>query len=268
MNSQVTDRFITCYEDLKQVGIVRSARQFALTLDFHPQSWNEILKGRRDVTLTLIESAVSVYKINPHYLFTGEGHRIGEGSDSRHLRVLSVVTDQEGNENIAHVPIKAVAGYAANAANLQAFSSLMTYSLPGMEHRFGTFRSFEIEGMSMVPTIYPGAMVVCRYVQPDLWLKQILDDHVYVVVTAEELVIKRLKNRIADQKAVHLHSDSHEFEPYIMVVDDIRELWYVERIIQPFDHVSTKPQRANHDNTLVELIRIQSELIKRIQTNE
>ncbi len=165
MSNNVTERFIDCYEELKSQHEIRSARQFALSLDYHPQSWNEILKGRRDVTLNLVERAVQTYAFNPVYLYTGKGPLMSSRYNDANQRILTVVTDRVGRENILHVPTKAQAGYATETGALKAVEELMTYSIPGLEHRFGTFRSFEIAGDSMMPTILSGDVVVCRHVQ-------------------------------------------------------------------------------------------------------
>jgi len=47
----VTKRFIKCHDKIREDNRVRSSRQFALSLDYLPQSLSEILKGRRDVTI-------------------------------------------------------------------------------------------------------------------------------------------------------------------------------------------------------------------------
>ncbi|MEL6388533.1 MAG: hypothetical protein AAFQ02_00100 [Bacteroidota bacterium] len=73
MQDPVSVRFVTCFNHLKDKGIVRSARQFALSIDTYPQSLNEILKGRRDVTIAILRSCIQEYQLNSEYLFTGYG---------------------------------------------------------------------------------------------------------------------------------------------------------------------------------------------------
>ena len=68
MNSVITQRFIKCHNHLREENRVRSSRQFALSLEYLPQSLSEILKGRRDVTIELLRKAVEKYKINPVYV--------------------------------------------------------------------------------------------------------------------------------------------------------------------------------------------------------
>ena len=266
MNSKVTHRFINCYEELRGSGHVRSARQFALGLDFHPQSWNEILKGRRDVTLSLVERAVDLFAFNPIYLYTGKGPFFHDSQETENLRILTVVTDKAGNENILHVPTKAQAGYMAEAAPMEALDSLMTYAIPGLEHRFGTFRSFEIEGDSMTPTVQSGEIVVCRYIQPDFWEKQIQDGQVFVVVSKEDLVIKRVKNRLKEHGALHLYSDNKDYEPYLLPKESVQELWFVEKVIRSFDQVIPVEEKTASTADLLELIRLQSGLIQELKS--
>ena len=102
----VTKRFISCHDELKEKGIIRSSRQFALNLDYLPQSLNEILKGNREVTVDLLRKAIEVYQINPDYLFLGTGGKFKNADFD------------QGTDNIVHnrntikyVPVSAQAGY-------------------------------------------------------------------------------------------------------------------------------------------------------------
>ena len=70
-NNQITQRFIECHDFLKKSGKIKSSRQFALALGCMPQNLNEILKGRREVTVELLQKAVSIYHINPSYILAG-----------------------------------------------------------------------------------------------------------------------------------------------------------------------------------------------------
>ena len=62
MNNVVTQRFIKCHDKLKEDNRIRSSRQFAMSLDYLPQSLSEIIKGRRDVTIELLRKAIDKYK--------------------------------------------------------------------------------------------------------------------------------------------------------------------------------------------------------------
>lgn len=73
MKNVVTRRFVACHNYLKKEKKIKSSRQFALSLDYLPQSLSEILKGRRDVTIEILRKGVEIYGMNPHFLLTGEG---------------------------------------------------------------------------------------------------------------------------------------------------------------------------------------------------
>src|SRR5687767_1883073 len=111
--SDVTYRFLSCLDKLVDEGKVRSKRHFALSLGYHPQGISEMIAYRRDVPLVLIEKAVSTYRFNPHYLFSGTGNLFSnpQGDDGLRLRNLTIMTDHQGTERILHVPILAQAGY-------------------------------------------------------------------------------------------------------------------------------------------------------------
>ncbi|MBK7303128.1 MAG: hypothetical protein IPI90_07695 [Saprospiraceae bacterium] len=69
MNNLVSQRFIQCYQDLIDTHQIRSARQFAVALDSYAQTFNEILKLRRDVSLELVQKAVEVFHFNLIFIF-------------------------------------------------------------------------------------------------------------------------------------------------------------------------------------------------------
>lgn len=68
----VTKRFLDCFEQLKRTHKVRSGRHFAVSLDYLPQSFSEIVNGRREVTVELLRKATEQYCLNPAYLLMGQ----------------------------------------------------------------------------------------------------------------------------------------------------------------------------------------------------
>lgn len=68
----VTKRFLDCFEQLKRDNKVRSGRQFAVSLDYLPQSFSEIVNGRREATVELLRKASEQYRLNPSYLLMGQ----------------------------------------------------------------------------------------------------------------------------------------------------------------------------------------------------
>jgi phage repressor protein C with HTH and peptisase S24 domain len=234
MNSIVTQRFVKCHDKLREMGKVRSSRQFSLALDYLPQSLSEILKGRRDVTIELLRKAIEEFNFNPVYIFTGEGTMFMSEQENRNFRMLTIVTDAQNDERIVHVPVPAQAGYAGESIDQVFFGELPTYSLPDYKYKTGTHRSFDVAGDSMEPTLFEGDKVVCSHLEPLLWENSIKDNYVYVVVTRGDVVVKRVFNKIKSERCLLMHSDNDFYEPYAFPIGDVREVWYVRAKISPF----------------------------------
>ncbi len=177
MNSIVTQRFIQCHHQLKQENRVRSSRQFAQSLDYLPQSLSEILKGRRDVTIELLRKAVEVYQVNPIFLYTGEGEMFLKPGEDKELRILTIVTDQQNDERILHIPCSVQPEYAQEIGNPLFIQSLPSYSLPALNNN-APQRSFDINGDHMAPTFFEGDKVVCTFIEPSQWEQGIKNQHV------------------------------------------------------------------------------------------
>ncbi|MEM1322930.1 MAG: S24 family peptidase [Bacteroidota bacterium] len=250
MSSIVTQRFIKCHDQLKGENRVRSSRQFAMSLEYLPQSLSEILKGRRDVTIELLRKAVEKYKINPVYLYTGEGPMFMSEEDHKSFRVLTIVTNVQDDERIVHVPVPAQAGYAGEMTDPTFIQDLPTFTLPDYKYKVGTHRSFDVSGDSMEPTLFEGDKVVCSFLEPTLWESSLKDNYVYVVVTRGDVVVKRVVNKVKEKKQLELHSDNPFYEPYNVNVGDVREIWYVRAKVSPF-----LPSPQNLSNLLHEEVR-------------
>lgn len=234
MNSIITKRFINCHNKLKKDKTVRSSRQFALALDYLPQSLSEILKNRRDVTIELLRKAVETYKLNPVYLFTGDGPMFMIEESYKDFKVLTIVTSPENEERIVHVPIPAQAGYASDLSDPAFIQDLPSYSLPDYKYKVGTHRSFDVAGDSMEPTLFEGDKVICSYLEPTLWENSIKNNYVYIIVTQGDVLVKRIKNNIKESKAIQLISDNDYYDPYELKLTTIKEIWYVRAKISPF----------------------------------
>jgi transcriptional regulator with XRE-family HTH domain len=264
INSIVTQRFIKCHNKLREQKIIKSSRQFAMELDYLPQSLSEILKGRRDVTIEVIRKAVEVYNINPGFIFSGEGPLILKDEDShKSFRVLTVVTDDDDAERIVHVPIPAHAGYVSELDDSKFIQGLPSFSLPDYKYKVGTHRCFDVMGDSMEPTLFEGDKVVCSFIEPALWESAIKDSYVYVVVTKDDILVRRAYNQIKSNKQLELKSDNTYYENYITPLSNIQEIWYVRAKISPF---LPSPNRVNNHlfdeiSALRESLREQSKTI-------
>lgn len=263
MQSPVTERFLECFERLKALNKVRSGRQFAMSLDYLPQSFGEIIKGRRDVTIELLRKAVEVYQFNPEYICRGEGGFFcGEGKHEA-SRILTIMTDREDNERIIHVPVKAQAGYACGTLEPEFMEELPHYTLPDYNYKVGTHRSFDVAGDSMEPSIQNGDKIICSYLDHFQWESSIRNNYVYVIVTTGDVLVKRVINNLRKHRHLELISDNSFYPSIRMNVNDIREVWAVRTKISTFSHMPPETNNGNGNmDDLHHIIMEQSTQIK------
>ncbi len=264
--SVITQRFIKCHNKLRENKIIKSSRQFAVDIDYLPQSLSEILKGRRDVTIEVLRKTIEKFKINPIYLFTGEGAMFLSEDDNKSLRVLTVMTNTSDEERIVHVPVPAQTAYANELNDPKFIQNLPSFTLPDYKYKVGTHRSFDAAGDSMEPTLFEGDKIVCSYIEPALWESSMKDGYVYVIVTQDDIVIRRVNNLLKINKLIEVHSDNNFYEPYQIPLSMIREIWYVRAKISPFLPAPNRIQHLFYDdmNSLKHTVTEQSRLIENL----
>lgn len=144
--------------------------------------------------------------------------------------LFPVMVDQDQNDLIELVPLKASAGYLSGYADAEFIEQLPRISLPYATH--GKYRGFPIKGDSM-PPLAEGAYVIGTYVEK---LENIRDGHTYVVLTQNEgLVYKRLYNTLSSTGTVQFHSDNKAYLPYELNAEDIFEVWEFVCSLNPSD---------------------------------
>ena len=233
MISQVTKRFIECHNKVLELKKVRSSRQFALMLDYLPQSLSEILKERRDVTLELVRKAAEVFNINPVYLFMAKGDMFYEEKVDQ-VRELTMVTNTAGENKIIYVPAGLQSRYAAQKMKASILEELPVFSLPDQNYNSDHFRCFEVVGDQMEPTLYEGERVVGRYIEPMFWNTSIKDNMVFVLVTKSEVHIGRAINHLKETKSILFTFDNTYFKSIQIPRTEIQEVWQIALKITPF----------------------------------
>ena len=234
MNNIVTQRFVACHDALRESKKVRSSRQFAIDLDYLPQSLSEILKGRRDVTIDVVRKAVEVYQMNPIFLFTGEGELF---LTSESPKTVALPTEH----HILHVPAAAQAAYVESPSDADFLAELPTMMLPDYKYRVGLHRSFDISGNAMEPTLFEGDKVVCSHLEREHWRTGIKSNYVYVLVTQSDVLIRRLNsvNSVpteggGEMLMLEAVADNPLYGTLYVKAEDITQIWYVRLRISPF----------------------------------
>ncbi|WP_028295619.1 LexA family transcriptional regulator [Olivibacter sitiensis] len=175
-------------------------------------------------------------------------------SDSSNLRILSITVNEDEQENIELVPVKASAGYLNGYADPEYISELPRFNLPIFKQ--GTYRAFEIKGDSMLP-LQPGTIIVCEYVEQ--W-NDIKPGQTYVIISQSEgIVYKRIAYKFKEDKGLKLLSDNKVYDPYWIAPDDILEIWKAKAFISTnFPEVAAEP-------TLESLTNMMSDIQKTIK---
>lgn len=139
------------------------------------------------------------------------------------LRLLTITVDSKGRENIEMIPVKAQAGYTNSYGDLEFISSLPKFKLPFLPEN-KTYRSFQIEGDSMLP-VTEGSWVTCSFVEN--W-KQIKDGKACVVVTKDEGIIFKLVYNYLDEGKLLLISNNPNYSPFEIQISLVLEIWQFE----------------------------------------
>lgn len=136
-----------------------------------------------------------------------------------------VTVDNEGNDNIIYVPVKARAGYLLGYGDAEFMETLPTFRLPGLAN--ATYRMFEVDGPSMAPNILHGDRVIGEWVEK---LEDIRDNRVYVIVHSGGVAVKRIINRLKERGKLYLKSDTvvhrHDFPTIEIDPAEVKEVWY------------------------------------------
>ncbi|MTI30927.1 XRE family transcriptional regulator [Xanthovirga aplysinae] len=150
-------------------------------------------------------------------------------SENSHDGLLTITVDQYGEENIVLVDTKAAAGYADRLIDPEFYRELPAFTLPSQRFRNGTFRAFEISGDSMMPRIANGDLVIGELL--DNWATDIIDGYIHIVVLKDDLVCKRVLNRISERGRLRLKSDNPAYSDYEVYAEDVVQVFKYKCVI-------------------------------------
>lgn len=136
-------------------------------------------------------------------------------------RVLFPITVDENNEDLIEiVPVKASAGYLAGYDDPEYIEQLEKIKLPFLPS--GKHRAFPIKGDSMLP-MKDGSYVIGKFIDN---IYDIVDGRTYVLLTLNEgMVYKRVYNKIKENGMLVLVSDNQIYLPYEVHISEVLELW-------------------------------------------
>ena len=136
-------------------------------------------------------------------------------------RVLfPIAVDDDNNNLIEVVPVKASAGYLAGYDDPEYIEQLEKIKLPFLPT--GKHRAFPIKGDSMSP-MKEGSFVIGRFIEDRT---EIISGKTYVLITLNDgMVYKRIVNQIKDNNTLLLISDNKNYKAFEVSIDEVLELW-------------------------------------------
>jgi transcriptional regulator with XRE-family HTH domain len=227
---------------IKQLGL--TVNSFALKMGRKPTIIYNIISGRNNPGLDVISDILKTYNLSAEWFINDVGEPFVKQSQEpvkqtltikepdqeyltgKNTRVLAITQDSRGKENIEMVQSKAAASYIDNLQTPEFIGNLPKMFIPAGQLQGGTFRGFEVKGNSMEPTLQNGSIVIGRFV--DNWIRDIKDDWIYIIVSQEAILVKRVLNRIEARKQLYLKSDNYEYEPRNIDIDEVKEVWMLK----------------------------------------
>ncbi|MEZ4979576.1 MAG: LexA family transcriptional regulator [Chitinophagales bacterium] len=192
---------------------------FAQELDIK-SSTIDIERGKMRLPAHALIVLMKKYGVNPLWLF-GESEEMYVKEVKKEVLPKVVSIDSAGNENVLMVNAKAAAGYPSNLSNHQWYGALPAFHIPLPSFKGVSIRAFQVEGYSMLPILQPNDWVFAKAV---LHLSDIQNGNVYVVVTKDSVLVKRVFNKGANE--LLLISENSEYPDIYLKKAEVQELWH------------------------------------------
>ena len=216
-----------------------SQTEFARKLGITREVVNKMESGKMNISKRTIARLQNYLQEHPIGYNLGDVNILGKSSHdsekrSRQLSFRKQLLVDKNSASTYLVPlvgIKAQAGYVKGFEEVDFMETLDQYSLPpGVNPIGAVWRYFEIDGDSMEPTFSSGDVVLATMVPHEDW-NDIKNFCVYVVLTSDQLLIKRLFRKSATEWV--LVSDNEEVAPQkVLNVEDVKQLWLMRRHIR------------------------------------
>jgi transcriptional regulator with XRE-family HTH domain len=140
-----------------------------------------------------------------------------------HRVLFPIVVNDENEDIIEVVPVKASAGYLNGYSDPEYIEQLGQIKLPFIPT--GKHRAFPIKGDSMLP-MKDGSWVIGKYMED---MRDIRSGRTYVLLTKDEgIVYKRVylsEKEDKEEMVLLLKSDNKVYEPYPVKISAILEVW-------------------------------------------
>lgn len=89
MRDELRSRFVLLFDLIEKAGLVKSRAEAAYRLNYRPQAFNEVLKGRTNVGVDLIQKFCIEFGANPEFIILGSGDYFREKNQNLNVKLNS-----------------------------------------------------------------------------------------------------------------------------------------------------------------------------------
>ncbi|HET8810231.1 MAG TPA: LexA family transcriptional regulator [Flavobacteriaceae bacterium] len=190
----------------KEKGISQAV--IAEKLGISQAAYSLIENSQNGILIEHIVNLSKLYGVTTDFILTGN-------------ELLTETTPENGF--VPFINLSAHAGFIKNFHEDHVYEEYDWYRIPGVNPTLDQ-KLFEVEGDSMSPTLLSGDIVIC---QPQLKIEHIIDGSVVLVVTMDDIAIKRYR-KDEDSLHVQLESDNPKVETYRVKKSEILQMMTVQ----------------------------------------
>ena len=220
--SIVSLRFSEIVRRLKNSGKIDSYARFAKSLDYSPQSLNEIMKGRRDVTIEVIRKLFITYNIPPSDIFDIPGQekktpatrkREPKHSSSFRFQPVRLIESQQTLDWIQHHD------------QPEFYRDLPVIHLPWEEEESQGLIAYNYMEDLMYPELCPNDWLIA---EPKKELSELKNGQLYIILSAYGFLIRRLSHTSESLQRLTVQTNTQYNLQQHIKMKDIHALYQVK----------------------------------------
>jgi len=225
LSNEIAKRGITAYTFSKQTGIKANKVYAWLKGEGNPKS-----EDSQIIEQWLNEEIAENSPANGKSVLNGNKEILTDNQQT-FLQKRRQLKADSGPYMVPFVPIKAQAGYTRAIDQTMFLNTLEPYPLlPGVDPAGAVWRYWEVEGDSMETVFHSGDVVLSSQVPRMDWTDNIRNFYVYIIVTHDRVMIKRLFAK-SQEKWVIISENESQYPQFLLNVEDVKELWVFRRKI-------------------------------------
>ena len=197
-----------------------SQTQFANKINLSQGALSQIENGYSSLSMDSLKKISEAFNVNCNWLVKGNGEMFQSNNDN--TIKYHLLSDEKDQNLIPLVRNEARAGYLEKHFERSYLETLDIYKIPGFEK--GDYRMFEIEGDSMIPTLYPHEVVIGERVELD----KLENGHLVVLISKDGIIAKRVYPKDSKRGKYLVKSDNITYKAYDIPKDDILEAWTIK----------------------------------------